>query len=140
MVKIAPIHPMPPKPEYNMPFVPAFSVSDGTLLFLAGCGPIPLYHHHPHDPVEERQWMSGGFRAQYDRTMANIEMVLASRNAGLANIVKLTVYLTDMSLQNQLNEAIFGTFGRENPPPRTLVGAALSHQDMLIEIDAIAAI
>jgi enamine deaminase RidA (YjgF/YER057c/UK114 family) len=132
---------MEPKREYNMPFVPAYAVEGGTLLFLAGCGPIPLYHKHPHDPIEERQWMSGGFRAQYNRTIENIRLVLNARGGDLDNIVKLTVYLTVISMQGELNDAVFETFGRENPPPRTLVEvSALSHEDMLIEIDAIAAV
>ena len=53
----------------------------------------------------------------------------------------MTVYLTDMSMQNQLNEAIFHYFGRERPPPRTLIGVnTLSHEDMLIEIDVTAVV
>jgi 2-aminomuconate deaminase len=141
MTGIIPIHPEPPLAEYNMPFVPAFATTGGKTLWLAGCGPIPLYHKHPHDPAEEAEWMAGGFTAQFARTMANIKKVLTAGGANLTHIVKMTVYLTDMSMQNQLNAAIFEVFGRENPPPRTLIGVAcLSHQDMLIEIDVTAVV
>jgi len=141
MLTISPIHPKPMLPEYNMPFVPAFQMEGGRILFLSGCGPIPIYHKHPHAPAEEREWMSGGFAAQMRRTMENIEMVLRAAGGDLGNVVKLTVFLTDISLQNELNDAVFSYFGHENPPPRTLVEvSALSHADMLIEIDAIAAL
>ena len=141
MPSIVPVHPQPPKAEYNMPFLPAVAVQGGKLLFLSGCGPIPLYHKHPHVPEEERTWMSGGFRAQLDRTMANIKSVLAASGGDLRSIVKLTVYVTDISKQNELNEAVFEYFGRDAPPPRTLVEvSALSHQDMMIEIDATAVV
>jgi len=124
-----------------MPFIPACVVNGGKLVFLSGCGPVPLYHKHPHDPVEERSWLAGGFRAQLDKTFENIKMVLAAVGADLSRIVKLTIYLTDISHQNELNKAIYEYFGTENPPPRTLVSVpALSHEDMLIEVDATAAI
>lgn len=141
MIKITPIHPEDPKPEHNMPFAPAFMVEGGRILFLAGCGPILLYHKHPHVPAEEREWMSGGFERQIERTFANIEMVLKAAGADWSKVVKLTVYLTDMSYQNELNRWTHQIFGKTNPPPRTLIGVAcLSHQDMLIEIDVTAAL
>ena len=138
-MNITAIHPQAPKPEDNMPFAPAFAVEGGRLIFLAGCGPIPIYHKHPHVPEEERQWMSGGFARQLRRTYENIHTVLAAAGADWRNIVKLTVYLTDMSHQNELNAVTLGIFGTENPPPRTLIGVScLSHEDMLVEIDATA--
>ncbi len=124
-----------------MPFLPAVLVEGGKTLWVAGCGPIPVYHRHPHVPEEEREWMSGGFREQFDRTMANVKMVIEAAGGNLSSVVKMTVYLTDMSMQNQLNEAIFHYFGRERPPPRTLIGVnTLSHEDMLIEIDVTAVV
>jgi 2-iminobutanoate/2-iminopropanoate deaminase len=136
MTLIKSIHPKEPLPEYNMPYLPAVMTEGGKILWLAGCGPIPVYHKHPHVPEEERAWMSGGFRKQFDRTIENVRMVLEAAGGSLKSIVKMTVYLTDMTLQNELNEAIFEYFGRESPPPRTLIGvASLSHGDMLIEID-----
>ena len=140
MVEITPIHPQEPLPEYNMPFLPAVTTQGGKILWIAGNGPVPLYHKHPHVPEEEAAWLSGGFRAQFDRTMANLKLVLEAAGGTLQSVVKMTVYLTDMSKQNELNQAIFDYFGRENPPPRTLVGSGLSHQDMLVEIDCIAVV
>jgi len=136
MVQISPVHAKQPLPEYNMPFLPAVATIGGKILWLAGCGPVPVYHKHPHVPEEEAQWLAGGFREQFDRTIENLRLVLEAGGGTLQSIVKMTVYLTDMSMQNALNEAIFHYFGRENPPPRTLIGvASLSHADMLIEID-----
>ena len=67
--------------------------------------------------------------------------MLKAGGGTLQSVVKMTVYLTDMSKQNELNQAIFDNFGRENPPPRTLIGVnCLSHQDMLIEIDVTAVV
>ena len=136
MVSIKSVHAKEPLPEYNMPFLPAVTSEGGKIVWLAGCGPIPVYHKHPHVPAEEREWLSGNFREQFDRTIANVRMVLEAAGGTLQSVVKMTVYLTDMTMQNELNDAIFHYFGRENPPPRPLIGvASLSHADMLIEID-----
>jgi 2-iminobutanoate/2-iminopropanoate deaminase len=140
-MKITPIHSREPKPEYNMPFVPAFMVEGAKLIFVAGCGPIPPYHKHPHVPEEEAQWMSGGIREQTHKTFEHIREVLAAAGADLGNIVKLTIYLRDVADQNVVNEVSTEMFGTRNPPPRTVVQvAALNHEAMKLEIDVIAAI
>ncbi len=125
-----------------MPFVPAFAVEGGRTIWLAGCGPIPVYHKHPHDPVEEAEWMAGGFGAQCEKTFENIERVLAAAGGDLSGIVKLTIYLRDIFRdQDVLNEITWKLFGREKMPPRTIVEiSSLAHEGMLIEIDAIAVV
>ncbi len=139
-MKITPIHPQEPKPEFNMPFVPAFAVEGGKLIFVAGCGPIPPYHKHPHDPVEEAQWFKGGIREQTEKTFEHIRMVLVAGGADLRNIVKMTIYLRDIADQNVVNEVSAELFGKANPPPRTVVQCVLNHVDMKLEIDVIAAV
>ena len=46
-------HPQPPVPGHKMGFVPVVAVEGGNAIWLAGCGPTPIYHKHPHDAVEE---------------------------------------------------------------------------------------
>jgi 2-iminobutanoate/2-iminopropanoate deaminase len=139
-MKITPIHPQEPKPEYRMPFVPAFAVDGARLVFVAGCGPIPPYHKHPHVPEEEARWMKGGMREQALQTFEHIRMVLAAAGADLSSIVKLTVYLSDIADQDVFNEVSAEMFGTERPPPRTVVQVTLNHVDMKLEVDAIAAV
>ena len=139
-MKITPIHPQEPKAEYRMPFVPAFAVEGGKLIFLAGCGPVPPYHMHPHVPAEEAAWMKGDMREQTLRTFGHIRMILAAAGADLRNIVKLTIYLQDVKDQDVLNEVSAEMFGTDNPPPRTVVQVTLNHVGMKLEIDVIAAI
>lgn len=125
-----------------MPFVPAFSVEGGRTIWLAGCGPIPIYHKHPHDPVEEAEWLAGDFRTQCEKTFANVERVVTAAGGDLTNIVKLTIYVTNVFRdQNTLNEITWNLFGHDNMPPRTLLEvSSLSHVDMLVEIDAVAVV
>ena len=137
---ITPIHSREVKPEYNMPFVPAFLVETGKLLFLAGCGPIPPYHTHPHVPEEEAQWMAGDMREQTIKTFEHIRELLNAAGADMSNIVKLTIFLRNVADQNVLNEVSAEVFTKGNAPPRTVIQAVLNHDDMLLEIDAIAAL
>ena len=133
---ITPIHHVPLRPEYRSPFSAAFAVEDARLLMFSGCGPIPIYHAHPHDPVAEAEWLAGGIREQTEKTFANIGAILDAAGADFSQIVKLNIYLTDMSGQNVVNEISAQHFDPANPPPRTLVGVTeLAHPGMLIEIE-----
>ena len=137
---IIPIHHIPLEPEHKSPFSAAFAVENARLVLFSGCGPIPIYHTHPHDPVAEQEWLSGDMRDQTEKTFANIGTILAAAEADFSQVVKLNVYLTDMTGQDILNEISARHFDPANPPPRTLVGVAeLAHPKMLIEIEGMAA-
>ncbi len=137
---ITPIHHIPLKPEYRSPFSAAFAVENARLLLFSGCGPIPIYHTHPHDPVAEAEWLAGGMREQAEKTFANIGTILEAAGADFSQIVKLNIYLTDMSGQDVVNEISARHFDPANPPPRTLVGVTeLAHPGMLIEVEGMVA-
>ena len=138
---IKPIHHIPMKPEYKSPFSGGFLVDDCRLLFMSGCCTIPIYHKHPHDPVEEKEWLKGDMREQTERTFEHMKQILEAAGGGFENVIFLTIYLTDMTEQNVLNEISYSLFSHENPPARTLLRVSeLAHEDMLIEVDGVAAI
>jgi 2-iminobutanoate/2-iminopropanoate deaminase len=140
-MKIKPVHHIPMQPEYKSPYSAGYLIEGGQLLFFSGCGPVPIYHKHPHDPVEEAQWYSGGFREQCELTFENMHRILKAAGGDWPNVLKLNIYLTDMTQQNILNEISARTFHRENPPARTLVAVPeLAHPDMLLEIEGVAAV
>jgi len=91
-------------PEYKSPFSAGYTVEGGKLLFFSGCGPIPPYHKHPHDPVAEEEWLAGDFREQCERTFDNILLILNAAGGKWSDMLKLNIYLTDMTQQNILNE------------------------------------
>jgi 2-iminobutanoate/2-iminopropanoate deaminase len=134
-MKITPVHPQ--TPEYPMPFVPAMLVEGARYLFAAGCGPVPLYHKHPHDPDFERSSFEGGIRQQTRRTFENIKLVLGAVGADLTNVVRVLIFITDHDLQDEFNE-VYESYFRDHKPPRTFVVAGLVHRDMLVEIEVTA--
>lgn len=82
----------------------------------------------------------GDFKGQARGAYQAIKALVESQGATLANVVKLTTYVTDMRHRADLpaiREEFFGTKG----PASTLVEiSALAHPDWMIEIEAIAVI
>lgn len=80
--------------------------------------------------------MLDGVADQTGQCLANVIAALAASGAAEQDIVKVNVYLTDVSHFNAMNEVYARTFS-EPFPVRTTVYVTLP-ADMLIEVDAIA--
>ena len=63
--------------------------------------------------------------------------VMRAAGADLADVIKTTVYLADMSDFAAMNE-VYGRFFPEDPPARSTVEAARLPRDARVEIDVIA--
>jgi len=93
-------------------------------------GQIPL------DP-ETMQMIEGDIRAQTERVLTNLQMVLEASGTSLRQVVKTTVYLADMNDFAAMNE-VYAKFFEENRPARSTVQAARLPRDARVEIDVIA--
>lgn len=80
-----------------------------------------------------------GIEAQTQRALDNIRAVLAAGNLKVADTVKVTLYVVDMSTFGTIN-AIYERFLEGHRPARTTVGVGSLPGGALIEIDAIAAL
>lgn len=82
----------------------------------------------------------GDFEAQVRQVFENLRTVLEAAGAGLDAVVKLTVYLTDMSRLRDYT-LIKGEFFRGEQPASTALGVtALARPEMMVEVEALAAI
>jgi len=81
----------------------------------------------------------GDIRGQVRKVFANIESVLAEAGANRENIVKITVYLTDLKNFAGMSE-IRTEFFKAPFPASAAVEAKLINPEWLVEIDAIAVI
>ncbi len=83
----------------------------------------------------------GDMRAQIDLALSNLEAVLDGAGMGLKDVIKLTIYATDVdeALKNfDLLGMRFGPTG--NAPPMSLVGVTrLAIAPLMFEIEATAA-
>jgi 2-iminobutanoate/2-iminopropanoate deaminase len=81
--------------------------------------------------------VDGDFAAQAHRVFENLKAVLAAGGTGFNNVVKATVYLTDLANFATLNEIYASYFGNTKPA-RTTVGVKQLPKEALVEIDLIA--
>ena len=80
----------------------------------------------------------GDFDAQAEQTFVNLERVLAAAGSGLDRIVKVTIFLTDMSNFPKIVD-LRGRWFREPYPADTIVEVrSLALPELEIEIEAIA--
>ncbi len=83
--------------------------------------------------------------AQLRQTYENLRAALESAGAGFGNVVKFTTYLTrheDLGEYKRVRNALYESFYPEgNYPPNTLlIVSGLVNVDLLLEIEAVAAI
>ncbi len=69
--------------------------------------------------------------------MDNLGQVLKAGGAEYSQVVKTTIYLTDMNDFAAINE-VYASYFKENPPARATVEVSRLPKDVKIEIDAIA--
>lgn len=93
-------------------------------------GQIPL------DPATGNV-IEGDFRAQVVRVLENLKAIVEAAGGSIDNVVKVTVYLRDMSKFAEFNE-IYSRYFSVSPPARSVVGVANLPRGVELEIDAIA--
>lgn len=74
---------------------------------------------------------------QVRQSLHNLEQALTAAGLNLANVVKVTVWITDASHMADLNTA-YREFFSEPFPARSTIVSALVAPDALVEIEAIA--
>lgn len=77
--------------------------------------------------------------AQTRQALENVKAIVEAGGGGISDIVKTTVYITDMANFATMNEVYKAYFPSE-PPARATVKADLVNKDFLVEIDAIAVV
>lgn len=106
------------------------AIQAGNFVFLSG--QIPL------DP-ETMDVVDGDFDARARRVFDNLAAVASASGGSLADIVKLTIYLTDLGNFAQVNKVMEEYF--DTPyPARTAVGVASLPKGVDVEADAILAL
>ena len=83
------------------------------------------------------QVIEGGVTEQTERVLNNLKAVLEAAGSSLDQVVKTTVFLSDLSDFAGMNET-YGRFFGENPPARSTVEVSRLPRDVRVEIDAIA--
>lgn len=106
------------------------AVRAGDTIYLSG--QIPL------DPAT-MELVSGDMAAQCRRVFDNLGAVLEAAGASFADIVRVTVYLTDLAHFATVNEVMAGYFD-EPYPARAAVGVRELPRGAQVEMDAVAVV
>jgi reactive intermediate/imine deaminase len=106
------------------------AIKNGNLVFLSG--QIPL------DP-ETMQIVDGDFEARARRVFDNLKAVVGAAGGDLNQVLKLTVFLTDLANFATLNRVMENYFDAPYPA-RAAVGVASLPKDVDVEVDAILAL
>jgi 2-iminobutanoate/2-iminopropanoate deaminase len=80
---------------------------------------------------------AGGVREQTERALTNLGAVLQEAGLGFSDVVKTTVFLTDMKRFAEMNEVYAGVF-KADPPARSTVEVRALPKGAEVEIEAIA--
>ena len=104
------------------------AIDCGDLVFLSG--QIPLV-------PETGLVADGGLEAQAHQMFANIQAVLAEAGMSLSNVVKTTVFMTDLSLFAAFN-SIYAEYFKAPYPARSCVEVSALPKGVLVECELIA--
>jgi len=105
------------------------AVRFGNLLFISGIAPVD----------ETLQLIGGGdVVVQTQQVLANLRRVLSEVGLGPADVLKVTVFLTDIADRARINPARQAFFGDARPASTLVEVSALAIPGMKVEIEAIA--
>jgi reactive intermediate/imine deaminase len=81
----------------------------------------------------------GDIKTQARQVLENVKSALEGLGATMDDVVKVTVFVTDMSHFKEIHEVRRAYFKKENYPTSTIVEInRLAKEDLLIEVEAIA--
>jgi len=103
------------------------ALAAGPFVFISG--QIPM------DP--NGNLVKGDIVVQTVQVIANLKAILAAVGLGPKDVVKTTVYLTDLADFQEMNRT-YGEFFPQHPPARTTVQVAALPKNGAVEIEAIA--
>jgi 2-iminobutanoate/2-iminopropanoate deaminase len=108
------------------PYSQAIRIGD----FLYTSGQIAL------DP-ESGIFLSGEIEEETEQTLKNISAILQAGGVNFENVIKTTVYLSDLNDFTRMNQ-VYEKYFSKNKPARACVQVAALPKGAKIEIDAIA--
>ncbi len=116
-----------PAPVAGAPYSQAIAASGGEVLWVSGQVPLDAAGSLAADDVP----------GQTRQCLANVAAVVAAAGGSMADVVKTTVYMTDLAMFGEMNTVYGEAFG-EMPPARATIGVAALPAGAQVEIEAIA--
>jgi reactive intermediate/imine deaminase len=102
-------------------------VEHGGLLYLSGQVPVDPVTQKVPDTIEE----------QTELVLSKIDLLLRESGSSRRKVLQARIYITDISLWDQVNKVYAGFFG-EHKPARCVIPAGKLHYGCLIEAEVVA--
>lgn len=118
------------QPDNYKPFLLSQAIRFGNLLFVSGQA----------GAGDDGKIVEGGFRAQGEQAFANLRRVLEAGGSSLADVAKVTIFVTDMGHFQDVVELRRKFFTDPYPADTIAEIRALYDPAAMIEIEAIAAV
>jgi reactive intermediate/imine deaminase len=118
------------QPDNYEPFLLSQAIRFGNLLFVSGQA----------GAGDDGKIVEGGFRAQGEQAFANLRRVLEAGGSSLADVAKVTIFVTDMGHFHDVVELRRKFFTAPYPADTIAEIKALYDPAAMIEIEAIAAV
>ena len=118
------------KPDNYAPFLLSQGIRFGNLLFVSGQA----------GAGEDGKIVAGGFRAQGEQAFANLRRALEAGGSSLHDVVKVTIFVTDMGNFKHVVDLRRQFFSEPYPADTIAEVKALYDPAVMIEIEAIAAV
>ncbi|WP_343564675.1 RidA family protein [Kiloniella sp. b19] len=77
---------------------------------------------------------------QVEEIFRQLALIASAHGTGLNNLVKVTVFIPDLSVVPELREALFVQYGQDIPASSMVMVAGLFSPDLLVEIEAVFAV
>jgi 2-iminobutanoate/2-iminopropanoate deaminase len=106
------------------------AVKSNGLLFISG---------QVHLDPDSGKLIDGSPAEKAKRCLDNLTIIAEAAGARLENAVRVAVYVTDISVFAEMNEA-YATYFPSEPPARTTIGVAALPMGAEVEMDAIIAL
>ncbi|TFZ59117.1 RidA family protein [Methylorubrum sp. Q1] len=118
------------EPDNYAPFLLSQGIRYGNLLFISGQA----------GAGDDGRIVAGGFRAQGEQAFANLRRALEAGGSSLKDVVKVTIFVTDMGHFPDVVELRRRFFSAPYPADTIAEVKALYDPEAMIEIEAIAAV
>lgn len=97
--------------------------------FICVSGQIPV------DPITG-QGVKGDIKEQTLRVLKNLDLILDSAEANKEDVMKVTIYVSDIALWDQVN-SVYKDYFQNHKPARVIVPTRDLHYGYLIELEAL---
>jgi reactive intermediate/imine deaminase len=118
------------RPDPYEPYLLSQGIRFGELLFISGQAGY----------ADNGKIVEGGFRAQGEQAFANLRRALEAGGSSLKDVIKVTIFLTDMANFSEVVDLRRAFFSAPYPADTIVEVKALYTPEAMIEIEAIAAI